>query len=320
MKNINFILFLASCLSSCCFSCTNQAVEQPTEGVNVYEDVPFLQDYSLKYYFNQDGVDLKKIFSDRNGVVQVLSSNGLLKTRGGQFLHPGTLVPDGTYRTSVDKNISGIDLYKDQFVYVDDEAIFSHAWAGKMFDKHSLPNAHIVAGGGDFSFLISDGASIQFFEKSEMIWTVKQLTGGVIDIKYDPSSSTFWILGANALYTFSPANLRFTEVYATFNLNCFEIAKDGAEIIIGTSNGYLVVDAQSKEQLRRHQQNLPENNITSISEIDGNIWFGSIKGAFMLREDGKFNYYHGERWLPGSKVVLISSSSINSAITPKTKM
>ena len=314
IKNINLILFISTFLSLNFFSCTNQTIEEPTKAENIYEDTPFLQDYSLKYYFNQDGVDLKKVFSDRNGVIQVASSNGLLKTSGGQFLHPGTLVPDGTYRTSGDKNIRGINLYQDQFVYVDDEAILSHAWAGKLFDKHKLTNAHILAGGTDFSFLISDGNSIQYFEKSEMIWTAKELTGGIFDIKYNSFSSTFWILGGNALYTFSPANLRFTEVFAALDLHCFEIAKEGTEIIVGTSNGYLVVDEESKEQIRRRHQKLPENNITSISEIDGSLWFGSVKGAFMLREDGKFNYYHGERWLPGSKVVHISKGQDQSVL------
>ena len=46
---------------------------------------------------------------------------------------------------------------------------------------------------------------------------------------------------------------------------------------------------------------LPWTELTSVTEIDGNIWFGSTWGAFMLRKDGKFNYYASERWLPSDQ-------------------
>ena len=54
------------------------------------------------------------------------------------------------------------------------------------------------------------------------------------------------------------------------------------------------------------KRKLPWPELTSVKEIDGKLWFGSTKGAFMLRDDGKFNYYYGERWLPGNDVKYIA--------------
>ncbi len=59
---------------------------------------------------------------------------------------------------------------------------------------------------------------------------------------------------------------------------------------------------------------LPWPELTTIKEINGKIWFGSTKGAFMLREDGKFNYYFGERWLPGDTATHISEGPDNSVL------
>ena len=58
------------------------------------------------------------------------------------------------------------------------------------------------------------------------------------------------------------------------------------------------LDASGKQKGEMHKK-LPWPEITSVKKINGKLWFGSIRGAFMLCEDGTFNYYYGERWLPG---------------------
>ena len=45
-----------------------------------YADKRYLQDYAVKYPLLEAGVDLRQVRSDRNGVVQVLSSRGLPKS------------------------------------------------------------------------------------------------------------------------------------------------------------------------------------------------------------------------------------------------
>lgn len=303
MKNQLLILIA---LSLGLFSCTGETPQSENMPESIYKDTPFLQDYSIKYDLEDEGIELRQVVADRNGVVKILSSEGLLQTRAGQFLFPGQLVPDPSYRTLVDKNIAGMTLYRDQFVYVDDQAVLSNAWAGELFAQHALPAARILAGGADFHFLISDGSFLQFLNNDEVLWRAENMAAAILDIQYDPANDLFWALSPNALYTFSPKNLDFKEVFARPGMTCFSLAEAGKKIVIGTPEGYLFLDAQSQEPEGDLQDKLPATEITTIEEIDGNLWFGSTLGAFMLREDGKFNYYHGERWLPGSRVVDIA--------------
>uniref|UniRef100_UPI003564230F hypothetical protein n=1 Tax=Mariniphaga sediminis TaxID=1628158 RepID=UPI003564230F len=59
---------------------------------------------------------------------------------------------------------------------------------------------------------------------------------------------------------------------------------------------------------------LPVSEILKIKEVGENVWFGSPEGAFMLRDDGKFNYYFGERWLPGNRVIDMAEGPDNSVL------
>src|SRR5665647_1094036 len=81
-----------------------------------YTDKPFISDYSIKYLVREENVRLYKVESDRNGYIQILSSNGLLRPANGQFLYPGYLVNDNHYRPTALKRISGIGTYNDQIV------------------------------------------------------------------------------------------------------------------------------------------------------------------------------------------------------------
>ena len=282
-------------------SCTGS----PVESKPVHRDMPFVQDYSIKYYLNDEGRQLLGVASDRNENIQVLSNSGLMKTHDGQFLYPGTLVPDLSYRPMADKKIAGIAPYQDQFVYLDDVAVLSNAWAGKLFSKHSMPNARWFSGGDDFAFLVSDGTVLKYVKDSETLWNGK-FAEKIIDIRYSPETKTFWILGINSLGSFSPKEKKLAKIFEGTGFTSFDLLEEGKKMIIGTKNGYLELNTGTKKQNGATKNKLPCPEITYVKAINGNIWFGSPEGAFMLRNDGKFNYYNGERWLPGNKVSSIA--------------
>lgn len=297
-------LFIISCSAP---SNDNSSISQP-----VYQDTPYLQDLSIKYYKQDDTIVLSKAFMDRNGVIQVISSKGLLRIHDGQFLYPGTLTLDKSYRPLTDKNISDLETYKNQFIYLDDEAVLSNAWAGKLFIEHGLPDAHIFAPGDNFDFLVSDGKSMEFLSDNKVAW--KGLMNGdqVVEIKYDKSTNTYWILGSKSLNSFKPGQKNLEKVVDGSGFTSFTVTT--GNIIIGTINGYLEIDKSTGKQVGDSQTKLPWTEITVVEEIDGNLWFGSTKGAFMLKDDGKFNYYFGERWLPGNQVKHISKAYDNSIL------
>jgi len=109
----------------------------------VYVDKPYMQDYSIKYYLKDSQVALKSAFADRNGAIKIFSSAGLLLPHDGQFLYPGNLLPDQRNRTSAPKKIQSLLAHENQFVFVDDKAIFSHAWAGTLYSTHELPGCSL---------------------------------------------------------------------------------------------------------------------------------------------------------------------------------
>ena len=312
MKKI-FLLLLSLLLY---ISCTNSASASSTETTNqeTHQDTPFLQDYSIKYYLEDTQGTPQKVFADRNGRIQLLTSNGLYQPRNGQFLFPGTFVKDNTYRTSATKKIAGIDVYQNQFIYVDDKAVLSHAWAGKVYAKHTLPDAKMLISGKDFDFIISNGHSLRFLQNGQEVYKANKPGGKLIDMKFDESRNLFWILSKDGLTSFSSDTKKLEEVFTGVDFTAFALSKKGKEILIGTSNGYLLFDPVTKKQIGKKHQKLPATNITYLTEINGNIWVGTTQGAFMIREDGKFNYYYGERWMPGEVVQHISAGLDNSVL------
>ncbi|HZK64975.1 MAG TPA: hypothetical protein VFC34_12575, partial [Puia sp.] len=169
----------------------------------VYHDSPYEQDYSIRYYPEDKTVLLRKIVSDRNGNIRILSDKGLLQPHAGKLLYPGTLISDLSYRPLADRKISGLILYNNQFVYLDNKAVFSNAWAGKHYCAHQLPEARIVEAGKDFSFLVSDGLRLEFIQDGQHRWWGSS-SSTILGIQYAPANNLFWWLTPHALGYFSP--------------------------------------------------------------------------------------------------------------------
>ena len=276
-----------------------------------HEDKPFIQEYSIKYNFVNQRGELKKVASDRNGYIQVLSTHGLLRPRDGQFLFPGTLVTDVQYRPTSDKGIKDITVINNQLVYIDDEAVLSNAWAGKLYSRHKLPEARVFAAGPDFTFLISDGLKLNLLKDSKTIWE-GSVSGEIKDIDFDSSNNQYWILSSGTVSTFSPKNNKVEKVMADDSVTCIEVAGD--KLFVGTTNGYLEINPKTKKQVGAIHQKLPWTNITTINYLDDEVWFGTSWGAFKLNDDGKYSYYAGKRWIPSDNVIDIAKGPENSVL------
>ncbi len=280
----------------------------------VFMDVPFNQDYSIKYYSNNEEGQLIKAFSDRNGVIQILSSDGLLKPYAGAFLYPGTVVKEGLYRPMGDKKITDMGVFEHQFVYLDHQAVLSNAWAGKLFSRHEMAEASVFAVGADFISLVGAGNHLKYINKdSQTIWSGK-FSDEIIDIRYAPEAGSFWILGSKSLAMFSSKEKKLTTIFEGADFTSFDLCDKSTKTIIGTKNGYLEINNATGKQVGEIHRKVPCPEITCVKVIDGKVWFGSTFGAFMLREDGKYNYYNGERWLPGDQVKYISEGPDNSVL------
>lgn len=292
-------------------SCSEKKAAHSTQPV--HQDVSFQQDMSIKYELQMEGVSLQKVYSDRNGVIQIYSSAGLLKPFAGEFLYPGTLVSDKTYRPLADKKILNLDLYENQFVYLEDKAVLSNAWAGELYSRHKMVNASLFEGGEAFAFLISDGQSLQFVKDSKALWTGKN-NEKIIDILFDKSRNVFWILAKESIAVFSVKDQSLTNAFTGSALTCFALANNNKDIVVGTTDGYLILDADSKQQKEGVNKKLPWTEITTVQEINGQLWFGTTKGAFTTGKDGKYAYYASKRWLPSDNVADIEAGPQNSVL------
>ncbi|MFC4872035.1 hypothetical protein [Negadavirga shengliensis] len=272
----------------------------------VHKDRPFVQEYSIKYFTPDEGLTMKKAFMDRNGTLQVITKEGLYRPHNGAFLYPGTMVADRTYLPMKDKSLSDMDVYEDQFVYLDDHAVLSNAWAGSLFIDHALSGAHLLKGGKGFSFLVSDGSRFHYYADSSLVWEGAVTGSEALDLVFDDTKNIFYILTQEKIYAFFPSERSMTEIYSGKDFTCFDLARGGRQIVIGTKDGYMRLDIASGKISGQKDNRLPWPVLTAVKEIDDHLWFGSEKGAFMLKDDGGFNYYHGERWLPGEEVVHIS--------------
>ena len=277
-------------------------------------DKPFIQDYSVKYNWNMEGGNfLKDIYADRNGVIQVLSNEGILKPTAGQFLYPGKLVQDMSSRPMRDKHIRAIGLYQEQFIYADDKTVFSNAWAGKLFTKHNLSEVAIIQGGDAFGFMVGNGQEIEYIKDSMIKWR-DQFIDSIKGIQYDQQRKLFWILTSNEIYKFNPANLKKEALLKEKGLTCFELSENKNDLIVGTHNGYFIIDLKLGKIKGDFYRKLPCNDITSVTQIDQDLWFGSTAGAFKLRKDGKYDYYASKRWLVSNKVLTIKKGPNNSIL------
>lgn len=132
-------LILISIIAFLLTACTGTEKPSGLSKKEQHKDVPFTQDYSISYFNENSKATLLKVFSDRNGYIQILSDKGLMRLRDGQFLFPGTVVKDVQDLPTSDKNIAGIGTYQNQFVYIDNEAVFSNAWADISFRDTPCP-------------------------------------------------------------------------------------------------------------------------------------------------------------------------------------
>ncbi|MGV3640313.1 MAG: hypothetical protein ACO1NZ_07335, partial [Adhaeribacter sp.] len=295
-------------------SCTESRSAGQEGRQGTHADRPFLQDYSIRYALPAPDAVPKQVACDRNGVVQVLSARGLLRPEAGALLAPGSLVAERSYLPMADRKLAALTVVDSQLVYLDAEAVLSNAWAGKLFLKHGLPGARLLAAGEDLSFLVSDGKSLQFLSGGRVQWQGPVPGGDLLAVQYDAARALFWLLGSAALQTFAPGSRAFKTVFRGRDLTCFGLAAAGDRLLVGTAGGYLEINPATGKQLKPLRQDLPATRLTGIREIHGHWWFGSDQGAFRLKSNGRFDYYAGQRWLPGNRVVDLAAGPDRSVL------
>ncbi|QDH80523.1 hypothetical protein FKX85_16340 [Echinicola soli] len=304
-KSNTHLLLLCLAVTLCICACQSKGADDNLSKPVAYPDIPFEQEVSIKYPFETPQEALK-VSEDRNGVIQVLTREGLFRPHGGAFLYPGKLVKDRTYRALSDKKLRDMVLYQEQFVYLDSMAVLSNAWAGKLFDIHGVAGARIVSPSERFTFLVAGKELIHVIKANEIVWKIN-MPEKLLMVKYNPALKTYYLLSETAIFSLDEDDGLLTNLYSSINLTCFDFINGGQKIAVGTADGYFTYDLTTNKASTKNSQ-LPCPAITSIKNIDGSLWLGSDKGAFRVKKDGRFDYYFGDRWLVGQRVIDIAKA------------
>ena len=275
----------------------------------ICRDSPFIQDYSVKIPLSaaSGNVELWRVRADQNGRIIVLSNRGLLQANGG------SLASDNLYQPLRDMQINDIATYREQFVYLTEDAVLSNAWAGRFFVQHQTPKANTLQMGSDFDFLVlTDERAVHFSNgKERSQWNISQSRKkGVV---YDSHRDRYLLLSGDSVVCLKPGDQPVT-VFEGNSLNCLALEDGNKTLLVGTADGYIQLDANSFKPRSDMKKRLPCSDIRCIVEIDDRIWFGTAMGAFCLRSDGQMNYYASKRWLVDDEVVDISKGPDNSVL------
>lgn len=293
--NVLFFLLLPIGMAAC-----NKQTPRDTS----YADHAFLQDYSVKYTFDDEEVALKRVYADKGGKVQLLATDGLKHLYAGQFLYPGRVVNDNTYRFMSSKDIVDMALCQGQFVYLDKRVVFSNAWSGRLYAEHQLDVPTAFAVNDLQEFLVTDGQTVHFLKDGEVVWKGEIPGAGIVQLCSHPKDSTlFFLLASDAVYQFSSTANSLERIHASADLTALDIDTRHNQLVIGTSDGFFRYDLERGEVLGEIRKKLPWTEITTVKVVDGDSWFGTPKGAFVVKQDSNIAYYAGKRWLPGDQVV-----------------
>ena len=311
MRNLSFqYLFLASAFlllagfkekdfpSS---SDTNNEKGQP-----IYQDYPYLQNLSIRYYFTPAQLvsGISAISANRDGQIRILSDSGLIVPDNGSLFYPGKFIRDISYPQIFPKKIRAIGTYRNQTVYLDNKQLFSNSWAGRIQIDHGLPNATIFAGGEEFQFMVSDGAQLIYLDQSgKKLWTGTMK--GIRQIRYEAARKRFLFISPNLVSEYTPGK-SVKELYSGSGITC--ATSTDKDVVVGTSSGYLRISD------KKLISSVPCPDITDVREINGQLWFGTTWGAYYLTENGGCRYYAGERWLPGNRVIALEAGPEQSVL------
>ena len=288
-----------------------------------HADVPFIQDYSVKYYAESPEMTLFRVGLDRNGKIQLLGSNYRLQhLTHGKFLYPGKVVEDNSYRFMKEKDIVDLTVVAGQFVYLDKTHVLSNAWAGKLFVSHELESPKFLAGNEDLEFVATDGHKLHLIKEEGIVWRgavtgSAPVVGLVAKKAHGNTPSYFLVITEREVFQGFPADKHLELVFSADEGEEFtaaDVDEEKGELLVGTTSGYILYDLKTKQRVGERQEKLPETSITAVRAINGNWWVGTTHGAFKVRQDEGFDYYEGERWIPSNTIVQIEEGPKNSVL------
>jgi len=291
-----------------CFACSTPP-DSTDRNISSHIDQPFSQSYAVKYEIGADGPVLQALETDRNGDIQILTSAGLFHCRGGQLLYPGQLVPYPRHRPMADMRISTIGLRNQQFIYANEEAIFSNAWAAMPYFQYQHEQPHLLSGGQSASYLVAAENRLVWIDANGIQWQNQLADGAVLALLNDPETDDFYILTSQQILRFSTTTKDVQVLHSGKEFTAFDLDAQNRALVVATNDGFFTIRLDEAAASPSLQQVLPVLDLTTVHVAGSTYWFGSNKGAFSISQKGNIAYYNGQRWLSDDKVIAIRSKT-----------
>lgn len=303
-KSSVFLLWICSWIGFACSEPTAVVTSQQS----FHQDSSFLQRYAVKYELPPSGPTLLGLETDRNGDIQVLTTEGIYHCQGGQFLYPGQLIPYPRHRPMLDMPLSAIGTKAKQFIYANNEAIFSNAWAAETYLFHGLNSPQLLSAASDGSYLLAQGGQLKWMSQDGSSWQENLGNARIIGLLYAPNQQFFYVLTDQQILRFSGQDQALQEIYQGQDLRAFDLDQQKQALVVATAKGFFTLDLTAPTAPSSLQTALPHTDLSCVRVINGEYWFGSSKGAFSISPEGEISYFHGKRWLTDPEVISIRST------------
>lgn len=273
------------------------------------QDTTFKQAISIKYNTPETlkGVALKKVVTDYNDNVYVLSDKGVFRVNEKSLVKDLRFIPLAQ-KTPVDIAIQETTGY---LYYLYNDKWLTNAYAGVPYKI--LPNAKYshLAVAADGSVLLAGASTITLCTNDKLVDITKP-AGKIISVQVNDGK--YYILTAAAVYRLDKDH--FTTFHKGIGLQAMAFSAN--EIIVGTAQGYYGINKFNGDTSFALQSKLPVVNINCLQVIDNKVWAGTAMGAFMKEAAGTCRYYASKRWLDKDSVTDIAADSKGNAyiLTP----
>lgn len=275
------------------------------------KDLPFKQDTAVRVSIAPElkGASFQKILIAQDGIVYVLTDRGVAK------VFDSTLILDKSFRPLAGKRPADIVRYRGEIYYLLEDQLLSNGSAGQFLVRLTAGQYQHVAVGDDGTFLIAGNAGAALLRGNQpvpldpMTNAIKRVFAWQNDLLAVTDDGVQRLIGN-----------RFRPLYRAPDVTT--LAFRGRDAIVGTSNGYSVVNLDTGRETIPRQTKLPSTHVTSLLPTADGLWVGTTRGAFFKGKDGRTDYYASKRWLnddhvtdirpdQGGDILILTANGLN---------
>jgi len=265
------------------------------------KDEPYPQATSVKYEVAPELKTAKilKLEVDYNNNVYVLTNKGLYRDFYGSKISKDLL-----YRKLSEMNPVDITTQEGSgyLYYLYADRFLANAHAGTVFAKIPENSYQTILVNQSGVVMLAGLEKVSLYKSSEKISDLK--VPGDQPLRWYVDKDNFYALSRNSIKTF--VQNEWKTIYQGENLTCMAFSTN--KLLVGTKDGYLIINPLTGKVLQPLKKELPISSINDLLVVNNQIWFSTSDGAFR-EETGKYRYFQGERWLVNNDIIDMKADS-----------